>query len=77
MAFQAFVPIPSGVHQTIDALQFANPKQFENYSMNWLVRRVMDASWPYCELAEQHAVVYLNHFVIRGIASQWQDISLS
>ena len=41
---EAFVPIPSGVNETIHALQFANPKQFENYSMNWLVRRVMDAA---------------------------------
>lgn len=40
--YAAFVPIPSGVNETIHALQFANPKQFENYSMNWLVRRVMD-----------------------------------
>mmetsp|Transcript_59209 Transcript_59209/g.138685 ORF Transcript_59209/g.138685 Transcript_59209/m.138685 type:complete len:587 (-) Transcript_59209:132-1892(-) len=40
--YAAFVPIPSGVNETIHALQFANPKKFENYSMNWLVRRVMD-----------------------------------
>ena len=46
---EAFVPIPSGVNETIHALQFANPKQFENYSMNWLVRRVMDAALSHFE----------------------------
>jgi len=40
--YAPFVPVPSGVTQTIRPLQFAAPRKFEATSMNWVVRRVMD-----------------------------------
>lgn len=42
--YTAFLPIPSGVTQTVECLRFANPSKFEAASMNWATRKVMDIS---------------------------------
>jgi len=40
--YTAFMPVPSGVTQSLNPLLFANPKKFELTSMNWATRKVMD-----------------------------------
>lgn len=40
--YTPFVPIPSGVTQSLRPLQVVDPKKFEPASMNWATRKVMD-----------------------------------
>eukprot|EP00933_Yihiella_yeosuensis_P081048 TRINITY_DN94588_c0_g1_i1.p1 TRINITY_DN94588_c0_g1~~TRINITY_DN94588_c0_g1_i1.p1 ORF type:complete len:591 (-),score=109.31 TRINITY_DN94588_c0_g1_i1:30-1802(-) len=60
--YAPFVPIPSGVSRSIHPLRFADPSKFEAFSMNWLVRKVMDICQirfdkmhPMVEAAQQRA----------------------
>lgn len=40
--YTPFLPVPSGVTQSLSPLELYNPKMFGRESMNWAVRKVMD-----------------------------------
>lgn len=40
--YTPFLPVPSGVTQSLSPLELFNPKMFGRESMNWAVRKVMD-----------------------------------
>lgn len=82
--YTPFVPIPTGITQSLHPLQFANPFKFEMASMNWATRKVMDVCqirWdrmhPLVEAAQRKAEEEGEALVARLRASATDGSSLN